>query len=128
MKSTELIKELNHFLSGSTTSDELKDWVFAHLQDALDEGDPDTIRRIEKVNVSLMELSDQAIDGEGFMQSIDSVVRESETLVRSWNPAKEHIPEVGTGIGVDDETIESRATLKLNWPVIDLSLQGLAFE
>ncbi len=128
MKSTELIKELNHFLSGSTTSDELKDWVFAHLQDALDKGDPDTIRRIEKVNVSLMELSDQAIDGEGFMQSIDSVVRESETLVRSWAPSKEHIPEVGTGIGVDDETIENRATLKLNWPVIDLSLQGLAFE
>ena len=124
MKSTELIKELNHFLSGSTTSDELKDWVFAHLQDALDRGDPDTIRRIEKVNVSLMELSDQAIDGEGFLQSIDSVVRESETFVLSWDPAKEHISEVG--IGVDDETIENRATL--NWQVIDLSLQGLAFE
>jgi hypothetical protein len=124
MKSTELIKELNHFLSGSTTSDELKDWVFAHLQDALDRGDPDTIRRIEKVNVSLMELSDQAIDGEGFLQSIDSVVRESETFVLPWDPAKEHISEVG--IGVDDETIENRATL--NWQVIDLSLQGLAFE
>ena len=124
MKSTELIKELNHFLSGSTTSDELKDWVFAHLQDALDRGDPDTIRRIEKVNVSLMELSDQAIDGEGFMQSIDSVVRESETFVLPWDPAKEHISEVG--IGVDDETIENRATL--NWQVIDVSLQGLAFE
>jgi hypothetical protein len=124
MKSTELIKELNHFLSGSTTSDELKDWVFAHLQDALDRGDPDTIRRIEKVNVSLMELSDQAIDGEGFLQSIDSVVRESETFVLPWDPAKEHISEVG--IGVDDETIENRATL--NWQVIDLSLQGLVLE
>lgn len=126
MSERELLRELHRYLSGSITSNELKDWVFEHLQDVLRTGDSDLVRRMDEANVLLMELSDNFIDEEEFMQSIDGIVRDSETfsepfIIHKWDPNMEDNKD---NIGV---TIEKRAVLNIQ--VFDLLLsQNFGFE
>ena len=130
MSERELIRELHRYLSESITSNELKDWVFEHLQDVLETGDSDLVRRMDEANVLLMELSDNFIDEEEFMRSIDGIVRDSETLIQKWDPSMENnwdspsMEDNKDNIGV---TIEKRAVL--NRQVFDLLLsQNFGFE
>jgi len=128
MNSSQVIKEFDRFLSGSTTIDELKEWVFSHLQEALDTSDVETIRWMDEANVSLMEINDGFIDEEEFMESIDAMVRESETVVKQFSyPLAD--PQVGSGevTSMNSESVTIGQEAKLNLQVFDLLLSPAVF-
>ena len=120
MNSRQVIKEFNRVLSGSIAIDELKDWVFSHLQEALDTSDEKTIRWMDEANILLMELNDGVVDEEEFMQSIDAIVRESESFVKQWLDSGEVI-----FINSGNVTIGQKATFNLL--VSDLPLSDVVF-
>ena len=122
MNSRQVIKEFNRFLSGSITINGLKDWVFSHLQEALDTSDEKTVRWMDEANILLMELNDGFVDEEEFMQSIDVMVRESETLVKQWLGSSGEPAPINDSEGV---TIGQKATFNLQ--VLDLPLPPAVF-
>jgi len=122
MKSRQVIKEFNRFLSGSIAVNGLKDWVFSHLQEALDTSDEKTVRWMDEANISLMELNDGVVDEEEFMRSIDALVRESETLVKPWLGSSGESALINDSEGV---TIGQKVVFNLQ--VLDLPLPPAVF-
>ena len=76
----ELLCQINNYLEGISSDDDLEDWIVANIQRSMDTGDATASRILDEVDVSFVELGEGIIDLAEFNERLASLSEESRAL------------------------------------------------
>lgn len=113
-----LLTELNRYVNGLITWQDLEAWLVSHLQAILDSGDSRAVEIANEVDGRLVELGENLTTEEELRLGVEALVRIGETIVV---PAA-----VAQGETVNEATVESE-TITRRWrdlgPVTNVRLE-----
>jgi hypothetical protein len=76
---SELIDNIEHYLKGVLSDDDLEGWVVANLQRALDSGDTKALHLVNEIDASFVEVGEGIISQEDLRNRLHDLVREVRT-------------------------------------------------
>jgi hypothetical protein len=76
---SELIDNIEHYLKGVLSDDDLEGWVVANLQRALDSGDTKALHLVNEIDASFVEVGEGIISQEDLRNRLHDLVREVKT-------------------------------------------------
>ncbi len=100
----QLRRNIDRYLTGRSSLQNLERWLLSHLQQILDSGDAKATQIANQLDADLVELGEGLIDQTILRQQLQSYLREGETVRESFPKAKAAATFHGT-TAVDTLTI-----------------------
>ncbi|MFQ5741339.1 MAG: hypothetical protein ACE5JX_20265 [Acidobacteriota bacterium] len=107
MTEASIAAQLNTFLNGSLSLQQLEDWITSHLQDGIDAGG-ETDRLLSLADALFIELGSGIVDDTEFIEEIFALARQAET-VRGHFPQQSEPHESETTDSAQDRTFVKSA-------------------
>ncbi|MDA2935221.1 hypothetical protein MYX82_12900 [Acidobacteria bacterium AH-259-D05] len=106
-----LLAELDKYLSGTASLDELESWTVSNLQNTIDSKDDKAIAVIDELDTLFMQLRNGEINELVFIKSIDALVRHQQTIKVSLSTSGTPQTDDQWVLSVDGKTIAQVAII-----------------